>query len=155
VGCGDHHPGNAVEVSDPERHHRRRQRPGGHQGAEPGRGHDLRRVAGENVGAMPGVEADDHPAAGVTVVEQIGGESGRRLTDYHPVHPVRAGTQSAAEPGRTELEPAREGVGQLRCGAVTARCCRAEQYLDPLPRLRVGVLFGPRRYAAQQLRVQR
>ncbi len=90
------------------RHHPRR---------EPGAGHHLGGVAGEDVGVVAGVVADDDRArstAGPAAPpRQVGGEAGGGPGHHHPVHPVRAGAQGAAQAGGAELQRAAEAVREI------------------------------------------
>ena len=78
-------------------------------GVHAGALHDLGGVAREDVGVVPRVVADDD-AGRVLVLAEVRRQSGRRLGDDHPVHPVRAGAELAAQPGRAELQALGEAV---------------------------------------------
>ena len=102
VRRGHHDAGRGAEVADRERQHRRRQRPRQHRRRQTDAGHDGRGVPCEHVGLVPRVVADDD--RGAAGLEQVRREPGSGADDDHAVHPVRPGTECAAQPGGAELQ---------------------------------------------------
>ncbi len=77
-----------------------------------GTGQHAGRLLSELIGPVPGVAPDRDPGlgGGGIDVEQPAGQGGRRAADHGPVHPVRPGTDGAAQAGGAELQPRSEPV---------------------------------------------
>ena len=132
VAGRDHHAGRAAELADGVGEHRRRQRPGEQPDRDPGAGHHLGGVPGEVVAAVPGVLPDDHRAGGARVLE-VRRQARRGPAHDHPVHPVRAGRDRAAQARGAELQRAGEAVRQVRERLVVTVLDRVDDLLRARP----------------------
>ena len=90
--CGDHHAGDAAEVSYAEGDHWCRQRPRRDHGLEARTCHDLGGVFGKDVRVASSIETDDHFAAGQAMIKKVGSQRCRCLADDDPVHPIGSRT---------------------------------------------------------------
>jgi hypothetical protein len=140
VRSGHHDAGRDAEVANGERQHRSGQEAWEQDGPDPGARHHLGGVAGEDVGVLAPVEADHDGRrhAGHRARDEVGRETCGGLGDQHPIHPVRAGGDLAAEPGGAECETGVEAIGEIGgCGGITTA-----RTLDELGELGSGLGIG-------------
>ncbi len=82
-----------------------------------GAGDDGSHIAGEALRVVPGVERDDDAAlrGGRIGREQVVDEPTRRTDHDGAVHPIRTRTDTAAQPGGPERQPAPDELGEHLC----------------------------------------
>jgi hypothetical protein len=110
VRRGDDDARDRAEVADGERDHGCGSRLVHEYRVQPGAADDGGGIAGEHVGLVPRVVTDHDRAVGQAVRLQIGTQAAGGADHHHAVHPVRAGPDRTAQPGRAELELGAEPV---------------------------------------------
>jgi hypothetical protein len=74
------------------------------------------------------------------MIKKVASQRCRRLTDDHPIHPIRAGTKCAAQPSGAELESPGERIHEFgKCAGVSRFRC-VQKITDVLPGLLIRIL---------------